>query len=116
LERLSAERQAGAAEQPFAAWVSFPDPHTPYEVPRAWAETIPAASVVLPPAQDPDDPALPERTRVLRRLLDISREDEADVRQAIAVYHAQVRFVDHAVGRILAALERLDLTRQTIVV
>lgn len=101
---------------PFAAWVSYPDPHTPYEVPRAWAATVPPASVVLPPAAPEDDEALPERNKVLRRLLDVSGASEDDLRQAIAVYHAQVRFVDDGVGRILDTLQRLGLLDDTIVV
>jgi arylsulfatase A-like enzyme len=107
--------EGGAGARPFAAWVSYPDPHTPYEVPRAWAETVPPASVVLPPAQG-DDEALPERNRVLRRILDVSGESDDDLRRAVAVYHAQVRFVDDGVGRILDALERLALREHTIVV
>lgn len=107
---------ASPDDSPFAAWISFPDPHTPYEVPRQWAATVPPESVELPPPQDPDDPKLPERTRVLRRILDVSSASVADRRQAIAVYHAQVRFVDDAVGRILDRLDQHDLTRDTIVV
>ncbi|HET8985817.1 MAG TPA: sulfatase-like hydrolase/transferase, partial [Trueperaceae bacterium] len=106
----------GDDARPFAAWVSYPDPHTPYEVPRAWADTVPPASVVLPPDQAEDDATLPERNRVLRRILDVSAESEDDLRQAVAVYHAQVRFVDDGVGRILDALERLGLREDTIVV
>src|SRR5690606_23245648 len=70
------EEHVEGDERPFAAWVSYPDPHTPYEVPRQWADTAPPESVALPPAVPADAPALPERTRVLRRLLDVSREDE----------------------------------------
>lgn len=103
-------------DRPFAAWVSYPDPHTPYEVPRRWADTVPAESVELPPLSAADAPALPERTRVLRRLLDVSHEDQDEVRRAVAVYHAQVRAVDDGVGRILDTLDRLDLTDDTIVV
>jgi arylsulfatase A-like enzyme len=112
LERL----EHGDDARPFAAWVSYPDPHTPYEVPRTWADTVPPASVVLPPAQAPGDDTLPERTKVLRRMLDVSDESDDDLRQAVAVYHAQVRFVDDGVGRILDALDRLGLRDDTIVV
>ncbi|MEX2501351.1 MAG: sulfatase-like hydrolase/transferase, partial [Trueperaceae bacterium] len=85
------------------------------EVPRAWAETVPPVSVSLPPLPDADDPAVPERIRVLRRILDISDASEADRRQLIAVYHAMVRFVDDGVCRILDALERTGLREDTIV-
>jgi len=102
-------------DRPFALWLSFPDPHTPYEVPRAYAELVPAESVKLPPPL-PADAALPERTRVLQRLLGIEDADEADRRTLIATYHAMVRFVDDGVGRVLHALERCGLSDDTIVV
>lgn len=110
----AAARSAGDA-RPFAAWISFPDPHTPYEVPRAWADTVPAASVELPPLEAADAD-LPERTRVLRRLLGTDDVDEAHVRGLIATYHAMVRLVDDGLRRILAALESTRHARDTIVV
>ena len=113
-ERWLEERAADA--RPFAAWVSFPDPHTPYEVPRPWAETVPPESIELPPIEAPDDPALPERNRVLRRILDVGSAGEEERRRLAAVYQAMVRFVDHGVGRILDALDRTGLRKDTIVV
>ncbi len=109
------ERQA-AVERPFALWVSFPDPHTPYQVPHAYAELVPPATVELPSAPDPDAADLPERTRVLRQLLGIDDASEEDRRALVATYHAMVRFVDEGVGRILDALERTGLARRTVVV
>jgi arylsulfatase A-like enzyme len=102
-------------DRPFALWLSFPDPHTPYEVPRAYADLVPPDSVELPPAL-PADAALPERTRVLQRLLGIEDASEADRRALVATYHTQVRFVDDGVGRVLDALERCGLRDDTIVV
>lgn len=103
-------------DRPFAAWISFPDPHTPYEVPRRWAEAVPPDAIELPPAEAPNDPTLPERNRVLRRILDVASASEADQRRLIAVYHAMVASVDDGVRRILDALERTGLREDTIVV
>jgi arylsulfatase A-like enzyme len=108
------ERHAGA-ERPFALWVSFPDPHTPYEVPRAYADLVPPETVALPPEPDPRSADLPERTLVLRQLLGIDDAPEHERRALIAVYHALVRFVDDGVGRILDTLARTGLARDTIV-
>lgn len=115
LEERAAARAAGD-DRPFAAWVSYPDPHTPYEVPRAWAEEVPPEAVVLPPTPDPERPGVPERLRVLRRILDVSDAPEADRRGLVAVYHAMVRAVDDGLGRILEALDRTGLREGTIVV
>jgi arylsulfatase len=104
-------------EEPFALWVSFPDPHEPYEVPRRYAEMFPPESIKLPPwPEDEFDESAPERNRVLKRMLDISHDREADVRGAISTYYAMTRFVDDGVGQILEALDRLNLTDNTIVV
>ncbi len=107
------EERAGT-ERPFALWVSFPDPHTPYEVPRRYADLVPPSSVVLPPLEPRGD--LPERTQVLRQLLGIDDASEHDRRGLVATYHAMVRFVDDGVGRILDALSRTGLAKRTVVV
>lgn len=116
-ERFLESRAAGAlADEPFALWVSYPDPHTPYEVPRRYAEAVPPDEVELPP--DPPDglASAPERTRVLKCILDVADAPAEDRRGLVATYHAMVRFVDEGVGRILDALDRLELTERTIVV
>jgi arylsulfatase A-like enzyme len=113
--RARAAAAANGDEQPFAAWVSFPDPHTPYEVPRAWADTVPPDAVDLPP-REAEGADLPERTRVLQRINGVDDVDEADLRGLIATYHAQVRFVDDGLRRILEALEATGLAERTLVV
>lgn len=102
---------------PFALWVSFPDPHTPYEAPRSYANLFPPENVELPPWRSNEfgDQA-PERNRILNSMLGIEEDSEEDVRRMIAVYHAMVRFVDDGVGQILDALDRLGLRENTIVV
>lgn len=110
------EHSAAERNDPFALWVSFPDPHTPYEVPRGYFEEQERAGVELPPAEPYDMPGTPERTRVLRRILDSSRAAREDVEGVVTAYHAMVRFIDDGVGRILDALERLGLRERTIIV
>jgi len=104
------------AREPFALWLSYPDPHSPYEAPRRYRDAIDWRALALPEAEDPDDPALPERNRVLRRILGWDESALDDLRQAVATYYAMIRFVDDGVGRVLDALERLGLTERTIVV
>jgi arylsulfatase len=110
-------RARATAERPFALWVSFPDPHTPYEVPRALAERVAPEGVAWSPPLTPEELArMPERTRVLHRLLDTSDASEADRRGLLATYLAQVGAVDDGLGRILDALEETGLRERTIVV
>lgn len=104
-------------DEPFALWVSFPDPHTPYEAPRQYAEMFPPEEVELPPWRAGEfDASAPERNRVLHEILGVEQDDPEDVRAVVGVYQAMTRFVDDAVGWILDAVERLGLRENTIVV
>lgn len=103
-------------DQPFALWVSFPDPHEPYVAPRRYAQMYPPDAVVLPPSRDGEFADGPVRNQVLHDMLGTERDAESDVRAAIGIYHANVRFVDDAVGQILDALTRLGLADNTIIV
>jgi arylsulfatase A-like enzyme len=107
-------RDQGAS--PFALWVSFPDPHEPYVVPRRYAEMFPPDSIDLPPSRDGEFDRAPVRTQVLHRMMGFEADREEDVRATIGVYHAMVRFVDDALGRILDALDATGLAERTIVV
>jgi arylsulfatase A-like enzyme len=103
-------------EDPFALWVSYPDPHAPYEAPKKYADMFPPDVIDLPPWGEDDKEAMPERNRVLYHML--SREDEPmeNVYGYLACYYGMVRFLDDGVGQILDALERLELRDNTIVV
>lgn len=102
--------------EPFCLWVSFPDPHSPYEAPASDAERFPPGEIVLPPWDRGLFEKAPRRTRVLFEMLGIEEPDMDLLRKNVAVYYAMVRFIDDAVGRIMDALDRLDLTRKTILV
>lgn len=104
------------ADKPFALWVSYPDPHEPYVAPRRYAEMVPPECVALPPSREGEFDDAPPVNRTLHDMLGTEEDNEADVRAAIAVYHAQVKFVDDGVGAILDALEAQGLTESTIVV
>ncbi|MDP7414532.1 MAG: sulfatase-like hydrolase/transferase [SAR202 cluster bacterium] len=113
-----AEPDSSVAPRPFALWVSYPDPHEPYEAPRRYADMFPPDDVVMPPVRDDEfsGGSAPERNRVLHRLLSQESDTEHDRRAAAATYHAMVRFLDDGVGRVLDALDRLGLRDDTIVV
>lgn len=105
-------------DQPFALWVSFPDPHEPWVCPRSYAEQFPPEKIELPPWREGefDDPRAPERNRVLYEMLGVRNDRIDDVLGLMAVYYGMVRFIDDGLGQILDALERLKLRENTIVV
>ena len=102
---------------PFALFVSFPDPHHPLEAHKKYADMFPPESVKLPPQRDGefDGPEVPERNKVLKEVLGTQYDTEEDIRGAIAIYYAMTRMVDDAVGRILDKLDELGLRENTIV-
>ena len=40
-------------EKPFALWISFPDPHEPYEAPKRYTDMFPPEEIKLPPQTNP---------------------------------------------------------------
>ena len=103
---------------PFALWVSFPDPHEPWEVPARYAEMFPRDRIELPPWREDEftDGTAPERNRVLYEMLGVREDSEEDLYGAMGTYHAMIRFIDDGIGRILDAVERLGLSDNTAIV
>ena len=101
---------------PFALWVSYPDPHEPFECPRQYFDLM-RDVVQLPPQREGEfDASAPERNRVLYEVLNWHGESEEEVLDLLAVYYGMVRFVDDGLAQIMKALERFGLRERTIVV
>lgn len=105
-------------DEPFALWVSYPDPHEPWEAPRQYAEMFPPEKIELPStrADEFSDGTAPERNRVLYEILGMDEDSEEDIYGVLGCYYGMTRFVDDGVGQILDALARLGLREKTIVV
>ena len=103
-------------DDPFALWVSFPDPHEPYEAPRRYAEMFSPEVIDLPPWREGEFDAAPERNQVLYHILGVEDDPTEDIYGMLAAYYGNVRFLDDGLGQILDALERLGLRERTIVV
>jgi len=101
--------------QPFFLAVGFYRPHTPYVAPKPWFAEHPLDTVRLPQVPADHDARVPaaalkSRKPEQQRLVgDLGRE-------ALQAYRASVSFVDAQVGIVLAALERLGLADDTVVV
>ncbi|MEZ4707120.1 MAG: sulfatase-like hydrolase/transferase [Caldilineaceae bacterium] len=105
-------------DQPFALWLSIPDPHEPWVCPEQYAALFPRDKIELPPWRDDEfsDGSAPARNRLLYEMLGVRNDDLNDLYGLLAVYYGMVRFIDDALGQILDALERLGLRENTIVV
>lgn len=117
---------AAAAGEPWLAWASFPDPHHPMCPPGEWFDRHRPEDMELPATVD--DP-LTNAAEYIKRVSQIhpSKQrmwvqpcgvagDYDMLRAAIAATYGMIEMIDDRVGQILAAIERLDQTKDTIVV
>ncbi len=105
--RLAEQFLEAHRTQPFALWVSFMEPHSPYDFPIEDRDRFDPARFTVPRAGSEDAAQIP---LIFRDLTD------ADKRGIIASYYTSVGYLDRSVGRVLDTLRRLDLERDTLVV
>ncbi len=103
-------------ERPWCAWVSIPDPHTPYRAPEPYASRYPPDSLELPPREPPGYPGKPDRVRMFAELLGAHAVSDAHLRRVLSLYYASIAMIDDVVGRLLATLDRTGQRQDTIIV
>jgi arylsulfatase A-like enzyme len=101
-------------EMPFFTWLSFPDPHTPYQVPEPYASMIDPADVPLPPKDNLD--GKPERQKVMHVMDAMDRSDDDLIRKVRAIHYGMIRFIDDMLATIFAKMESLGIMENTIIV
>jgi iduronate 2-sulfatase len=109
----ASNKQKEKAGAPFFLALGLVRPHVPLIAPENCFEPYPENEVLLPPVKIGDN--VPKEA-LRRRNGKIWKMDEVQKKQTIAAYMASVRFMDQQVGRILDALERLELREETIVI
>jgi uncharacterized sulfatase len=100
--------------EPFFMIVGFNRPHVPLQCPRKYFDLYPIEDLVLPvvSTESIPEPALPEGD--YREAFESWTDQER--REFMRGYYACVSFMDAQVGKVLDALERLDLDEKTLVV
>lgn len=115
--------RAAADDEPWMAWCSYPDPHHPMAPPEPWFARHDPDDMVLPSTfDDPGEGWAPHLDLI--RSLDPGRRAWVSpfgptpelTRAAIAVTYGMIEYIDAGVGRIMASLDRLGATDDTIVV
>ena len=117
---------AAAADEPWVAWTSFPDPHHPMCPPGEWFDRHDPADIEVPASFDD---SLEHAPRHLQRFARVhpSKQlfwvapcgaggDRDLIRHAIAATYGMIEMIDDGVGRILATLDRLGQLDDTIIV
>lgn len=109
------QRCARQKDRPFFLAVGFYRPHTPYVSPKPYFDQYPEKEMPVVQGVQEDQADLP-----VAALGSYKREQDKltdDLRrQAVQAYYASTSFMDAQVGRVLNALERLELAQNTIVV
>ncbi|MEM6825254.1 MAG: sulfatase-like hydrolase/transferase [Pseudomonadota bacterium] len=115
---------------PFCAWVSFPDPHHPFDCPEPWSRLHDPAEVDLPVhrtrsfdgkpwwheaamTSEPGDAKYAELRKAYSR---IPEQTDEQLREIIANTYGQIALIDHQVGQLMNALDEAGLAENTIVV
>lgn len=100
-------------DSPFFLAVGFVRPHVPLIAPERDFEPYPEEEMELPEVKIGEN--VPEEA--LRRQNEkVFGMDETQKKKVISAYMASVRFMDAQVGRLLDALDRLDIRDETIVI
>lgn len=124
-----------ATEQPFFLHISFPDPHYPFTVPEPWASLYEPADMpppIPPITESVDMPRLHERVyrgpqarssaseRPRDHVIGTPPHNYAELapedwQQVKAIYYGMVSLVDHSIGKIIDAVDRLGLRDNTLI-
>jgi len=91
----------------FCLWLSYNQPHSPFDFPVEYAGKYNPAKMPLPQTSPEDRPWIPA---VFRDLTD------ADKRGIAASYYSSVEYLDKNVGLVLDELKRLGLEESTLVI
>jgi choline-sulfatase len=94
-------------ERPFFLMVSFTEPHSPFHFPVEYRGKYRPDDFKVPPVGPGDDEKIPAIFR------DLTKREKQGI---MAAYYTSTEFMDHNVGRVLAALDRAGLAERTLVV
>ena len=100
-------------QAPFFLAVGLVRPHVPLIAPENCFIPYPEEEATLPPVVIGDN--VPEDALRMQNMK-IWEMDEKQKKQTISAYMASIRFMDQQVGRLLDALDRLELREETIVI
>ncbi len=103
-------------EEPFFLAVGFYKPHCPYIAPQKYFDLHPLDEIDIPEAPEGIEETLPEPALSSTRPWPNYHVDRRKLREVKQAYYAAISFVDAQIGRVLDALDRLELRDNTIVV
>jgi uncharacterized sulfatase len=102
-------------EQPFFLAVGFHKPHDPFVAPRKYFDLYPLDQIKLN-VDPPDQSPAPAPAITGRWVQDFAKFSDGDRLEYLRAYRAGTSFTDAQVGKVLDALDRLELSDRTIVI
>jgi iduronate 2-sulfatase len=108
------ERFAKSKQRFFLA-AGFYRPHTPFVAPKKWFDLYPLDKIGLPVLSDADRARKPKAAYASAQKVQDAMSDQQR-KQAIQAYQAATSFMDAQVGRIVEALDRLGMAKDTVIV
>jgi uncharacterized sulfatase len=103
-------------DRPFFIAAGFYRPHCPYVAPKKYFDLYPLDRVPMRKGPFAEVANVPKAALASTTPWPWFGVSEEQSRESLQAYHATISFVDAQVGRLLDALDRLDLTERTIVV
>lgn len=94
-------------DKQFALWVSFQEPHSPFDFPVEDRDHFSSSQFTAPAVMPQDRDQVP---LIFRDLTDAEKQGIA------AAYYNSVRYLDRNIGAVLGTLRRLNLENDTLVV
>lgn len=104
-----------ARQQPFFLMTSYVKPHAPYDPPAPYDAMYDPRAVPSPLGGPEDLQALSPAYERLRKAYGWNSLPDEAHRRARAYYYGNITFIDDEVGRLLAALDELGVSDNTIV-
>jgi len=102
--------------EPFLMYVSLMAPHDPRTMPKRFLELYDPKEIPLPGNFLPEHPIDTGALKIRDEMLAEFPRDPDEIRRHIAEYYAMISHLDHALGRLVAALEAKGELENTIIV
>ena len=106
--------QAWQGEEPFFLWISFCNPHFPFDPPEPYDTLYDPADVPLPVWREGEMDDKPTQ-RQLQKERGYDKVTEPLLRKIVANYYGNITLVDDQIGHILDTLDAKGLTENTLI-
>jgi arylsulfatase A-like enzyme len=103
-------------DQPFAMWLSFPDPHEYYQAPYDVVASIDPESIELPPNWQSDMGNRSEYIQFMHWFFNHGGVSEAEAKKLIRIYLAMCKNVDMQLEKLFSYLKQSGIWENTLII